>query len=94
MYYAEIDEGGICFHVTDNELPESDFIIKTDNPNVLGMKYENGDWVEALTSETELEPTEEEILQAELLLNQMEILANQNAQDKTLAAILLNQMEV
>lgn len=40
------------------------------------------------------EPTEEEILQAELLLNQMEILANQNAQDKTLAAILLNQMEV
>ncbi|MBR3993370.1 MAG: hypothetical protein IKI92_05865 [Anaerotignum sp.] len=40
------------------------------------------------------EPTEEEILQAELLLNQMEILANQNAQEETLAAILLNQMEV
>ncbi len=37
---------------------------------------------------------DQEILQAEILLNQMEILTNQNAQDEAMAAILLNQMEV
>ena len=40
------------------------------------------------------EPTDEEILQAEILLNQAEILARQNEQDEVLAAILLNQVEV
>ena len=41
-----------------------------------------------------LEPTEEEILQAEMLLNQMQIIATQQEQDEVLAGILLNQMEV
>lgn len=40
------------------------------------------------------ETTEEELAQAEMLLMQSEILANQNAQDEVLAEILLNQMEV
>ena len=40
------------------------------------------------------EPTEEEILQAEMLLNQMQIIATQQEQDEVLAGILLNQMEV
>lgn len=40
------------------------------------------------------EPTEEELAQAEILLMQSEILANQMVQDEVLAEILLNQMEV
>lgn len=38
-------------------------------------------------------PTQEEI-QAEILLNQVDILANQNAQDEVLAEVLLNSLEV
>ena len=44
--------------------------------------------------EPEPEPTEEELVQAEILLNQAEILAKQNEQDEVLAEILLNQMGV
>lgn len=43
-------------------------------------------------------PIEEEITQedilAEILLTQVEILANQNAQDEVLAEVLLNSLEV
>lgn len=39
-------------------------------------------------------PTETELVQAEILLNQAEILAKQNEQDEVLAEILLNQMGV
>lgn len=40
------------------------------------------------------EPTEQEIINAELLLNQMDILAKLTEQDEVQAQILLNQMEV
>ena len=40
------------------------------------------------------EPTEQELFQAEVLLSQAEILANQEAQDEVLAALLLNGLEV
>lgn len=39
-------------------------------------------------------PTTQEEIQAEILLNQAEILANQNAQDEVLAEMLLNSLEV
>lgn len=42
----------------------------------------------------EPEPTEQELIQAELLLNQIDIIAKQNEQDEVLAEILLNQMGV
>lgn len=42
----------------------------------------------------EPEPTEEELMKAEILLNQASILAKQNEHDEVLAEILLNQMEV
>lgn len=42
----------------------------------------------------EPEPTEAELIQAQILLNQADILARQNEQDEVLAAILLNQVEV
>lgn len=40
------------------------------------------------------ELTENEIIQAELLLNQIDIIAKQNEHDEVLAEILLNQMGV
>ena len=45
-------------------------------------------------SEAVEEPTEEELITAELLLNQADIMAKQAEQDEVLAEILLNQMEV
>ena len=40
------------------------------------------------------EPTEQDFLQAEILLNQVSILENQRAQDAVMAEILLGQLEV
>lgn len=40
------------------------------------------------------EPTEEEILQAEMLLNQQKMINRQNEQDVVLAELLLNQQGV
>lgn len=40
------------------------------------------------------EPTEQELVQAELLLNQIEIMQKQDEQDEVLAEILLNQLGV
>lgn len=40
------------------------------------------------------EPTEQEMVQAELLLNQIEIMQKQDEQDEVLAEILLNQLGV
>lgn len=56
--------------------------------------YENGDFVVKYFNIPALEPTEDEIIQGEMLLNQAQIIATQNEQDEVLAAILLNQMEV
>ena len=56
--------------------------------------YENGDFVVKYFDIPALEPTEEEIIQGEMLLNQAQIIATQAEQDEVLAAILLNQMEV
>ena len=44
--------------------------------------------------EPEPEPTETDIINAEILLNQADILAKQNEHDEVLAEILLNQMGV
>ena len=50
--------------------------------------------IEYADKEPQPEPTEEEIIQGEMLLNQAQIMATQQEQDEVLAAILLNQMEV
>lgn len=48
----------------------------------------------AIKTEPVPEPTETELIQAELLLNQMDIMAKQSEHDEVLAEILLNQLEV
>lgn len=92
MYrYAQIDENNICVAVSQlsGEVNAGNLIpISWENP--LGMRYENGTWVEV--PQVEPEPTEEEIFKAELLLNQVTIMNTQAEQDEVLAEILLNQL--
>lgn len=51
MYYAEIKKDGRCFHVTPNELPESETIIKTETNDVLGKYWDGENWIEPQTAE-------------------------------------------
>lgn len=68
-----------------------------DDFDLRNKKYINGEWVEftpakAEESEEEEEISEQELVNAEILLNQAEILSNQSAADEVLAEILLNQV--
>ena len=101
--YAQIDENG--FVVSDSylsgEVTEDSMISIAEDFDLVNKKYENGQWVE-YTPEPEIEeeiqadtePTEYELIQAELLLNQAEIMAKQNEHDEVLAEILLGQQTV
>lgn len=65
----------------------------SNNFDLSNKKYVNGEWIICEPEpEPEPEPTEQEIINAEILLNQAEILSNQNATDEVLAEILLNQI--
>lgn len=96
--YAELDENNICCAVSElsGEVIKDTMIpLETYDTSLLGMKYVDGVWEEVPQEPTpEPEPTDEEIVQAEILLNQAEILAKQNEQHEVLAEILLNQMGV
>lgn len=45
MFYCEINEEKICFHVTTNELPLSDTIILSDSTQ-LGRMWTGFEWVD------------------------------------------------
>lgn len=93
-HIATLNEEGICNGLWsgdwngERELKDNEIIV--ENSSVMGKRYVNGEWVEV--PQPEPLPTDEEIMQAEVLLNQTEILAKQNEQDMVLAEILLNQM--
>lgn len=57
-------------------------------------EYEENKPVISEPEPTAPEPTEQDFLQAEILLNQVTILENQRAQDEAMAAILLEQLGV
>ena len=81
MFYAEINQDNICFALleTDNEINKPTMIqIEGMNTNVLGRKYENGEWIDVEPEPVTTEPNEQEIIQAELLLSQQEILTRLN----------------
>lgn len=97
-YYAQINEENVCVATqeTSDKAPFENMIQLSSEEEmftVLGKKYENGTWV-TLAPEIlpDPEPTESELIQAELLLNQVEMLNRQTEMDETLAAILLNQI--
>lgn len=71
-------------------------IIEIDGEKFKVKTFSNGAVVKSTYSDEPYipkpeEPTDEEIFQAEILLNQMQIIATQEAQDEVLAEILLNQ---
>lgn len=98
--YAEINENNVCCAVSElsGEVDKPTMIpLEVYDDSLLGKKYVDGVWEEVPqepTPEPEYEPTETELIQAELLLNQADIIAKQNEHDEVLAEILLNQMEV
>ena len=95
MYYAQIDENNICAAVSKvkGEIKKDNMIeIDFYDTSLLGKRYSNGIWEEV--PEEEPAPTEQDIFQAQTLLNQAEIITKQADMDETLAAILLNQTEV
>ena len=86
--------GGIG-RIGDNAVLNDKMIKIDDDFDTTNKKWNGSSW-ESYTPEPapEPEPTEEEMIQAEMLLNQAQILATQQEQDEVLAAILLNQMGV
>lgn len=68
-WYAEIDESGKCFHVTQNELPLSETIVLADR-NVLGERYENGVWVKVEPEPVEPEPSQLDRIEAKIQVNE------------------------
>lgn len=94
--YIQIDKNGV---------PVSDSFLsgEVNKPNMIpvdmgvdigGKRYDNGEWVDYVPPVVEVvvEPTTEELIMAELLVGQMEILTNQQAHDEVLAEILLGQL--
>ena len=55
MFYAEIDEAGKCFHVTECELLLSDNVVVTDDIKVLGKIWDGNQWLEPPEPEPEPE---------------------------------------
>lgn len=87
--------------VTGLVVSDSRLSGQVDKPNMIPIaddfdlkdkKYINGEWVPYTPEEPEEEVSEQELINAEILLNQAEILSNQNAADEVLAEILLNQV--
>ena len=100
MYrYAQIDlETGIIEGISylSGEVQVDNMIPISEDFDLTNKKYVDGEWVEYEPEPIpEPEPTEQDIMQAEILLNQMEIISTQQEQDEVLAEILLGQnMEV
>lgn len=71
--------------------------IQEEGLEYLVTEYSNGTVTKELYSDKEPEPAEEPISQdeinAEILLNQAQIMETQNAQDEVLAEILLNSVQ-
>ena len=98
MFYAQLNEDNICIGI-------SQLSGKVDDKNMIGLvsydtgilrkKYVDGKWEEVEPDTvSKPEPSETEIIQAEILVNQSEIIAKQKEQDEVLAELLLGQQEV
>jgi hypothetical protein len=74
---------------------EAENMIRIDEDfDLTNKKYENGKWVEYVPEVSEIEETvSNEEIQAEILLNQAEIISKQNEHDEILAELLLGQQK-
>lgn len=97
MYiYAQLNEESICnglSRLSGEVTADKMVLIEEYDTTLMGKKYENGVWVEVPPEPTPIpKPTEEEIVQAELLLNQLLMQEQLNSIDEVNAQILLNTM--
>lgn len=96
MIYAQLDMNNICTGISQlsGEVQAPNMLqIEHYDITLMGKKYENGVWVELPPEPMPVpEPTEEEIVQAELLLNQLLMQEQLNSIDEVNAQILLNTM--
>lgn len=96
MIYAQINDDNICIGISQlsGAVSSSNMIlIGSLDQSLIGQKYENGEWAQVEPEPSVPEPpTDQELIQAELLLNQTKILINQEQQDTVLAELLLNQI--
>lgn len=97
-YYAQLNETSICIGISQlsGKVDVPSLIPLTDfDSSIMGKKYVDGVWEEVESEPvSEPEPTEQELIQAEILLNQAEIIAKQKEHDEVLAELLLGQQEV
>lgn len=99
MRYAQINtETGhvISDSHLSGEVESMDMISIADDFDLRNKKYIDGEWVEFTPepSEPEEEISEQDIVNAEILLNQATMLSKQEDMDAVLAEVLLNQMSV
>lgn len=89
VYEESYSHGGYLFlKYCINNVPSEELI------EVSKEEYEAAKPVILEPEPTTSEPTEQDFLQAEILLNQVTILENQHAQDAVMAEILLGQLGV
>lgn len=97
MIYATLDKNNICIGISSlaGEVNRDNLILLPHyDSSVMGKKYEGCEWVEVEREAVVVEPTEQEIFQAEVLLTQAEILTKAQEHDEVLAEILLNSLGV
>ncbi len=90
MIYAQLDSNNICIGISQLSgvfQAESMLQIKDYDATILGKKYENGVWVEL--PKPPIEPTDEEVVIAQTLINQASIKEQLNIIDETNSKILL-----
>lgn len=105
--YVQVDENGLVKSdsILSNKIDNENSILIDMELDITDKKYVDGTWIDYIPDEgnnmetggTEnLEPpiTDNDIMMAEVLLNQCNMLINQENQDAVLAEILLNQMGV
>lgn len=97
MRYAQIiiETGAVIGDsYLSGQVDKPNMIPIADDFDLTHKRYVNGEWITFTPkpSEPQEEVSEQDLVNAEILLNQAEILSNQNATDEVLAEILLNQV--
>jgi len=94
MYrYAQINEDGdvVSDSYLSGEAKADNMIPLDDGFDLTNKRYVNGTWVDYTPEPIEAELDAQEMVQAQILLNQADIMAKQQEQDEVLAEIILQQ---
>jgi hypothetical protein len=96
-FYAQINEGNICIGISQlsGEVGAGNMIaIEGYDVSLLGKKWTGEGWEEVPQEEQPLpEPTEQDIINAELLLGQAQLIESNAAIEETAAMILLETIQ-